>query len=137
MLCAMRETLAAYVRGRAFDDVPTLQMLALTRAQIGRRATRIVREVAGRTGARSRLAVIDGVSRTGGGSSPTGERPTRLISVGGEGDDAAPLERALRLGDPPIVGRVHEGKLLLDLRTVLPEQDEVVAERLTHLLVPE
>ena len=46
----------------------------------------------------------------------------------------APLERALRAGDPPIVGRVHDGRLLLDLRTVLPEQDAVVAERLAAAL---
>ena len=80
------------------------------------------------------MLVVDGVSRTGGGSSPTGERPTRLLAVDWPGGDAAALERRLRLGDPPIVGRVQEGRLLLDLRTVLPEQDAVLAERLAEAI---
>jgi L-seryl-tRNA(Ser) seleniumtransferase len=129
---AVRETLVAYVRGSAFADVPTLRMLALSAAQIGRRAGRVRREVARRSGQGGRLRVVDGVSKTGGGSSPMGERPTRLLAVSGPDGDAGPLEQALRRGTPPIVGRLQEGHLLLDLRTVLPTQDETLTDRLAE-----
>ena len=134
LVCALRETLVAYVRGSAFEDVPTLRMLSLSAAQIGRRAGRVRREVARRSGQGERLRVVEGVSKTGGGSSPMGERPTRLLAIRDPDGDAGRLEQALRHGTPPIVGRLHEGRLLLDLRTVLPSQDEILIERLTELI---
>ena len=57
-----------------------------------------------------------------------------LLAVKGRDGDAATLERRLRSGDPPVVGRVHGGKLLLDLRTVLPAQEERLAERLAEAM---
>jgi len=132
-IAALHEVLAAYVRGRAFEEIPTLRMLALTPEEIGRRAEALRSGLArGRGG--ERLQVVDGVSRTGGGSSPVGERRTRLLAVEGAGGDAGEIEKALRTGDPPVLGRVHEGKLLLDLRTVLPSQDRVLAARLAAAL---
>jgi len=131
---AVRATLASYLTGRAFEEVPTLRMLALEPGEIDRRARRVEREVARATGAGRLLARVDGVSRTGGGSSPAGERPTRLLAVEAPDGDAAGLERRLRDGDPPVVARVKDGRLLLDLRTVLPEQDAVLAARLAAAL---
>ncbi len=133
-IVAMRETLSSYVRGKAFEEIPTLRMLRLTPQEIGRRADAMRREVARRARASDRLRVVDGISRTGGGSSPVGERRTRLLAVDGKGGDAGGIERALRHGAPPVVGRLHEGKLLLDLRTVLPSQDRILAERLADAL---
>jgi L-seryl-tRNA(Ser) seleniumtransferase len=135
LIGALRETLASYVRGTAFDDVPTLSMLRLSARAIGRRAGRVRSAVAARTSAGARLSVVDGVSKTGGGSSPLGERPTRLLEVSASGDDAGRLERALRRGDPPVIARLHEGRLLLDLRTVLESQEAVLVERLVEVLL--
>ena len=133
MIAALTQTLGAYVRGCQFDEIPTLRMLALEPAEIGRRATKVKRRVGSQDrGQGKMISVIDGISKTGGGSSPTGERPTKLLCVELPGGDAAPLERALRRGDPPIIGRVQDGKLLLDLRTVLEGQDAVVAQRLVE-----
>ena len=134
LLGALHQTLAAYVRGRAFREVPSLAMLALEVDELQRRASKLKREVARKVGSAKMLSVIDGVSRTGGGSSPTGERPTRLLAVQGPSGDAAPIERRLRAGSPPIIGRIQDGKLLLDLRTVLPEQDPVLTDRLAAAL---
>jgi L-seryl-tRNA(Ser) seleniumtransferase len=133
-VAALRETLASYVRGRAREEVPTLRMIGAGAEEIGRRAEQLRREVARHAGAGTRLSVVDGVSRTGGGSSPLGERPTRLLAVDDETGDAGRLERALRTGDPPVLARLNEGKLLLDLRTVLPSQEEALARRLSEAL---
>jgi L-seryl-tRNA(Ser) seleniumtransferase len=136
-LGALQQTLAAYVTGRAFDEVPTLRLLAAAPEAIERRAVALRSSVAERTGAGDWLEIVDGVSRTGGGSSPVGERPTRLLAVALPEGDAGALERRLREGDPPVVGRVQQGRLLLDLRTVLPSEEAVLAARLAAALVAE
>jgi L-seryl-tRNA(Ser) seleniumtransferase len=134
MIAAMHATLSAYVCDRAMQEVPTLRMLAITPEEIGRRARRLRREVGKRTGLGKQLRVVEGVSRTGGGSSPTGERPTFLLVVDWPDGDGARLERRLRAGTPPVIGRVQQGSLLLDLRTVFPEQDELLTDRLAEAL---
>jgi len=128
-IAALRETLSAYVRGREREEVPTVRMLCLTAEEIGLRAESVRR---GATSLAPELSasIVDGVSRSGGGSSPVGELPTKLLAVEHPSGDAGPIEKALRLGNPPVLARVQEGRLLLDLRTVLPEQDALLAERL-------
>ena len=133
-IVALRETLSSYVRGKAFEEIPTLRMLAEDAETIGRRAERLLREVARAARAGVGLSILEGVSRTGGGSSPLGERPTRLLAITDDRGDAGRFERALRVGDPPVLARVHEGKLLLDLRTVLPSQERALAIRLAEVL---
>ncbi len=134
MTAALHATLASYVRGRAFDEIPTLRMLALEAAEIGRRARRVKATVAAGIGTGAQITIIDGVSKTGGGSSPTGERPTRLLAVSAPAGDAGRIEQRLRGGDPALIGRVKDGRLLIDLRTVLPDEDQTVAARLIEAL---
>jgi len=135
LIAAMARTLGAYVRGSQFEEVPTLRMLAASAASIGKRAANLKRKVGALTGEGRLLKVEDGISRTGGGSSPTGERPTRLLSLAWPEGDAAPVERRLRAGDPPVIARLQDGRLLLDLRTVLPAQDELLAKLLAGAIV--
>jgi len=127
LTAALHATLVSYVRGRAFEEVPTLKMLALEAGDIGKRAESIRKSIARETGQRKRLEIVDGTSKPGGGSSPSGERPTRLLAVSSPSGDAGGIEQTLRRGAPPVIGRVQDGRLLIDLRTVLPEQDETVA----------
>jgi L-seryl-tRNA(Ser) seleniumtransferase len=132
-IAALRETLSAYVTGRAVLEVPTLRMLKLTPAEIGRRAESVLREVR-EIAPRLAIRLEAGVSRPGGGSSPTGEIATTLLVIEDPSGDAGRLEVRLRLGDPPVVARLHDGKLLIDLRTVLPEQDEQLSRCLVSAL---
>jgi L-seryl-tRNA(Ser) seleniumtransferase len=128
-ITALRETLASYVTGRARTEVPTVRMLCLSSDEVARRAEAVAHAAAAISpGLVWRLA--PGVSRPGGGSSPVGEIPTMLLVVKNPAGDAGPIEALLRAGDPPVVARVHDGELILDLRTVLPEQDAVLARRL-------
>lgn len=131
LVAAIRETLLAYVRGREFEEIPTLAMLRATEREIGARARRFLRILAPRVGAKARLRVEAGVSRTGGGTSPLGERPTRLVVVELVSGDAGPLERALRQGDPPVLARIRDGRLVIDLRTVFASQERALIERLS------
>lgn len=119
LTAAMHRTLASYLAGTAEREIPTLRMLGLSAAQIGKRAKALADRIEG-------ASVIKGVSKTGGGSSPRGERPTRLVAVDPAEQSVNELERALRAGEPPIVARIADDRLLIDLRTVDPADDEAL-----------
>ncbi len=134
-IAALRETLAAYVTGRAIQEIPTLRMLSLAAAEIGRRAEAVARETC-LLAPKLVWRLEAGVSRPGGGSSPTGEIATTLLAIEDPSGDAGRLDVRLRRGDPPVVARVNAGKLLLDLRTVLPEQDAELSRCLASAARP-
>ena len=128
---ALEATLLEYARGRAHQTVPVASMIALSAAQIEARARAVAERL--RAINQVQVEIIDGVSTIGGGSAPGSEIPTCLlsVSVGTERPDA--LEARLRHSDPPIIGRIEHDRLLLDLRTVLPEQDQALTDALLEL----
>jgi len=108
--------------GRA-DDVPVLHMLTLTPERIDERA----RAVAGaleRAGWST--AIIEGTSTVGGGSAPGSQLPTRLLRLGRHGLTAENIEQQLRAHEPPVVARIQDGAVVLDLRTVRPDEDAIL-----------
>ncbi len=115
-VAALEATLGEYVRGTALESIPTLRMLAATAAEIEERAQAFVSGLPEELPAE--VEIIDGGSVVGGGSWPLGELPTRLIAVRPRHEEAGKLERRLRSGRLPVIARVEEGRLLLDLRTV-------------------
>ena len=72
-------------------------------------------------------------SLVGGGAAPGATLPTVLLAVTGEKLSADELAARLRAHDPPIIARVEEAQVLLDLRTVFPEQDAEIVRALQHL----
>jgi L-seryl-tRNA(Ser) seleniumtransferase len=70
--------------------------------------------------------IVEGFSVIGGGSTPEQALPTYLIAV--ESGQVAALERRLREGDPAVVARIEDERLLLDLRTVLPEEEALLVK---------
>jgi len=122
---ALEATLLAYVR-QDHDAVPVLRMMRLSGEEVGKRAEALMRSL------RAPLAgeVIAGESVIGGGAAPGATLPTKLLALTREGMSADELAGRLRKHDPPIVTRVEEGRVLLDLRTVLAEQDADIAEAL-------
>jgi L-seryl-tRNA(Ser) seleniumtransferase len=121
-IAALEATLAAYEAGTARETVPTLRLLTEPLAAVTARARRVLRglgaDVAARTGAR----VEQGTAQVGGGALPTVELPTAGVALGASDAAARALDGALRVGDPPVVGRLVEDRLFLDCRTVLPAQ---------------
>jgi L-seryl-tRNA(Ser) seleniumtransferase len=126
---ALEATLLAYVK-RDHDAIPVLKMMRLTKEEIGRRAEALAAKV---RSAKRLAEVIDGESVIGGGAAPSSVLPTRLLALSCEDMDADELAARLRNSDPPVIARVEEGRVLLDLRTVFPEQDESLAAVLNRI----
>ena len=131
---ALEATLLAYVK-RDHDAVPVLRMMRLSKDEITRRAGKIVSTVesAEAKSAHLKLELVDGESVVGGGAAPSAVLPTRLIALTHADLSADELSARLRANIPPIIARVEEGRVLLDLRTVFPEQDGVLVEMLSSL----
>jgi L-seryl-tRNA(Ser) seleniumtransferase len=121
---ALETTLRAYLWER-YDDIPALRMLAETADSIRARAERL-RAMAPRLPSK----LIPGRSVAGGGSTPDQSLPTWLIAIEG---DAVEMEKRLRMASPPVIGRIEDGRLLLDLRTVQPGDEDDLAAALQAL----
>jgi L-seryl-tRNA(Ser) seleniumtransferase len=121
---ALEATLEEYAAGRAHQTVPVPSMLAQTVDAIGVRATMLAAAVL----ADGLLAeVIDGHSTVGGGSAPGSALPTRLVALSHPSASAADLASHLRTQPVPIIARIANGRVVVDLRTVDPEDDALVA----------
>jgi len=129
-IAALETTLLAYLRG-AHEAIPALRMIALTTKEIEQRASALRKRVLKSLPAATvEIETRDGFSVLGGGSTPGQQLPTRLLAVTSERWSSAELETRLRNCAPPVIARVEEDCLLLDLRTVLPEQDAALAAAL-------
>jgi L-seryl-tRNA(Ser) seleniumtransferase len=126
---ALEATLEEHAIGRGLEAVPVQRMLRLTADEIGRRAEALAQALAAR-GWQTRL--VDGVSTVGGGSAPGAELPTRLVELTRDGLTADQIEQHLRAQDPPVIARIWNDRVVLDLRTVLPEE----TDGLTALSLP-
>jgi L-seryl-tRNA(Ser) seleniumtransferase len=118
---ALEATLEEYAAGRAQQTVPVARMIALPVDEIGRRAEALSAQI---SSAGLGAEVVNGFSTVGGGSAPGSELPTRLVALSAPADR---LESALRAQQPPVVARIERDRVMLDLRTVLPEQDQLLA----------
>ena len=126
---ALEATLLAYVK-RDHDAIPALRMMRLSKEEIGKRADAVAEKVRSAT---LRVEVIDGESVIGGGAAPSAVLPTRLLAVSHKALSADEVAARLRAFDPPIIARVEEGRVLLDLRTVFPEQDPLLVEAIARI----
>ena len=131
-LAALQATLNAHRRGTLFNEIPSLQMLALTKADVAQRAENFVAKIHNEDSSLS-ISLIEGESAVGGGSGPNTRPATVLIAIEHSHHSADEIERRLRSSNPPIIARVSEGKLLLDLRTVFPSEEPELAQALRNL----
>lgn len=132
MTCAALEaTLLEYARGRAAETIPVVRMIAASAAGIGTRAAALAEGLDGHRSFEADL--VDGVSTVGGGGAPGSALPTCLIRLTPRNGSADALERRLRQLRPPVIARIENDRVLLDLRTVAPDQDQQLATALTTL----
>jgi L-seryl-tRNA(Ser) seleniumtransferase len=105
-------------------------MLRLSKVEIGTRAQAMAERI---KFSRLSIELLDGESVIGGGAAPSAVLPTRLLALTCEGLSADELSARLRASDPPVIARVEEGRVLLDLRTMFPEQDEAVVQAIRKI----
>ena len=127
---ALEATLLAYIR-RDHDAIPTLRMMRLTKEAIAERAAKLATRI---DSPKLRTEIMDGESLLGGGSAPSSVLPTRVLALSCESLSADDLAARLRNSQPPIISRVEDGRVLLDLRTVFPEQDIAIAAALARIV---
>jgi L-seryl-tRNA(Ser) seleniumtransferase len=125
---ALEATLAEYVAGRARRTVPVLGMILESPEALGARCERLVRRLTGITALDAR--VEDGRSAVGGGTTPGLELASPVVALRHVGRGPDWLDGWLRRRPTPIIGRIERDRLLLDLRTVLEEEDDAVAAAL-------
>ncbi len=125
---ALEGTLMEYIR-QNHDAIPFARMMRLPAEEIRVRAEALQAQL--NSASHLKTAIISGESLVGGGSAPTSSLPTFLLAVTANSLSADQLAVRLRNHQPPIVARVEEGRVLLDLRTVFgPTEDSVIAQAL-------
>ncbi len=132
-VAALEATLYAYDAGDALETIPTLRMLTEAQSAIRRRARGLLRRLSPETQARLGVALVDATSQVGGGALPTVELPTAALALGTRERPAHVLDERLRMGQPPVLGRVLDDRLLLDFRTILPADIPALAAALSAL----
>jgi L-seryl-tRNA(Ser) seleniumtransferase len=127
---ALEATLLSYIKAD-YDAIPALRMMRLSPDAIRHRAGLVIEKL---VNADVRAVLKEDESVIGGGAAPGSALPTTLIAIESGKVSTAELASRLRLHRPPILARVEEERLLLDLRTVPPEQDAFLAEALLDCL---
>jgi L-seryl-tRNA(Ser) seleniumtransferase len=131
-IAALEATLYAYEAGTAQQTIPTLRALTEPLTEVRQRARKVLRRLT--PAVRERLAprVVEDHAEVGGGALPTVQLPTVGVAVGATPAAARALDATLRVGDPPVIGRMIDDRLFLDCRTVLPTQVTTLAAALTQ-----
>lgn len=134
-IAALEVTLQSYRCG-AYDEIPALRMIRQTREHLKLRAVSFVELLRPQIPGDVRLEVLGGFSVIGGGSTPDQQLPAEVIMVRSAHHSAASLERRLRRpgSGVPVVARIEDGRLVLDLRTVFPDEETALAAALAAAL---
>jgi L-seryl-tRNA(Ser) seleniumtransferase len=132
-VAALEATLYAYEAGEALETIPTLRMLTEAAASIRRRARGLLRRLTPDVHSRLGVTLVDATSQVGGGALPTVELPTAALALGTTEQPAQALDERLRLGHPPVIGRLLDDRLLLDFRTILSADLPALASALNRL----
>jgi len=126
-LAALDATLVEHQQGRAHERLPVLRMLAAPQAELRSRAEAFARALAADAPA-LRPALVESESKVGGGAAPELGLATLAIALDAGARGPKALARALRAGSPPVVVRIADDRVLIDLRTVLPADEGLLRE---------
>ena len=121
-IAALSATLLHYIKDEATDKIPVWQMITMDISTIKKRAQRVVDQIGGK--------LVSGLSTIGGGSLPGETLPTILVSLRGESSER--LAQDMR--NHKIIARIQDNQVMLDLRTVLPHNDDKLISILNDLL---
>jgi len=126
-LAALEATLAAYLEGTAREELPTLKMLHAPAEEMKEKADLLAKEIA-LTAPNLAVDVAPSVARSGGGTLPLHGIPSYAVRLVDETGDADAVAEKLRSADPPVVGRVGDRRIWLDVRTLLDGDEGAILE---------
>jgi L-seryl-tRNA(Ser) seleniumtransferase len=135
-IAAMEATLRAYLRG-AWNDIPAVRMMQMSLEEISQRTDAFYKALSTKIAdPDAEIEIADGRSLVGGGSTPAQSLPTKVLRIASARHSATDLEARLRTGagPTPVVARIEDDRLLIDLRTVFPEQEVALAGALAEAL---
>jgi L-seryl-tRNA(Ser) seleniumtransferase len=137
-LAALEATLRLYLDPeRTLREIPTLRMLTESPESVNARARVLVDRIVAVTGDAFWAAAMPDVSRAGGGALPLADIPTTIVTLSPRTMSANDLEAALRLGNPTIVARIRDDRVVLDPRTLADHETDLVVARLAEIATGE
>ena len=133
-IAALEVTLRAYLRAD-WNEIPSQQMIRTTKEEISARTKHLVEALQKRLpGTETQFEIAEGVSLIGGGSTPAQSLSTRVLRIRSKHYSATQLEARLRGGTAAVIARIEEDNVIVDLRTVFPEQEGPLADSLVAAL---
>jgi L-seryl-tRNA(Ser) seleniumtransferase len=127
-LAALQATLEIHRAGRAFSEIPVLQQLSLTADEIRARGERVLTQLRAQSATPKAFSLVAVASASGGGALPEIALPSWAIAIASASPDD--VAGQLRVGSPAVLPRVKEGSTLIDLRTVLPKDEDALLMRI-------
>ena len=127
---ALEATLEAFQRNTAIDEIPTIRTLAESKTSIERRAGSLVSAL---NNPKLSVDLADGRSAIGGGAAPLVQPETTLMILRSAERSASDLAKSLRESDPPIIARIAEDKVVIDLRTLSPDDERELLAALNRI----
>ena len=136
-LAALESTLKLYRDEKtAVREIPTLRMLTMPYDVLKEKADTLIKQFDPVLGSAAEIATSDMDSRPGGGSYPNLKLPTRCITIRPKTMSVSSLEKRLRAGSPPVMGRIEDDRFIIDPRTIQPGQDALLLQTLDAVLNP-
>ena len=132
-IAALEATLDAYARNATTNELPTHQMISMTFDDLKARVTNFIERVHRSSASNLHFEIVEGESAIGGGAAPTSRLRTPLVSITHAKLSVNQIEERLRQSDPPIIARIEDDRVLLDLRTVTAEDETTLASAATSL----
>lgn len=132
---ALEATLGAYQRETALEEIPVLRMITASKEAVRERTVKFAALLRSRVGEISdlRFEISDGRSAVGGGAAPLVQPETIVLKMEYAGVSASELAEKLRASKPPVIGRIEDDRVLLDLRTVDVAEEEELLVALINL----
>ena len=130
---ALEATLALWVESPSRAHIPVVRMLTMSVGEIEGRARNLIAQLAGLPEVQAEI--LDGFSTTGGGSAPGSTLPTKLVAISVDSVSASEFDAQLRRGHPAVVARIHDDRVVLDLRTVQDSEDANLVEALVRATI--
>jgi len=133
-LAALEVTLREYFDPeKAVKSIPVLEMLTVTQEELKKKAKTLFRQITRKTKDAYEMSVEKDFSQAGGGSLPLQTLPTWVVTLIPRSFSVAELDKRLRKHHPPIVARINQERLLIDVRTVFAHEMPIISEALERV----